>query len=237
MVPALTAPEDAVGGARVTRRPLVVVGGGEHARVVVDAARASGDWEVVGIVDADPVERTRSLLGVDHLGDDAAYLASVVSVPPDRRAALVLGIGSIGIPVARRAAAARYEVAGAGSWATVVHPSAWVSTTAVLGPGVVVLAGAVVNAGAVIEAQAIVNSGAVVEHDAVVGAFAHVGPGAIVGGGARLGAGAIAGMGCLIRDHVTVGPEAVLGMGAAVTADVPAGVTVVGVPARPMGAR
>lgn len=39
-------------------------------------------------------------------------------------------------------------------------------------------------------------------------------------------------MGALVRDHVIVGADAVVGMAAAVTADVPAGVTVVGVPAR-----
>ena len=80
-----------------------------------------------------------------------------------------------------------------------------------------------------------INTLAVVEHDAVVGAFAQVGPGAVLGGAAQLGDGAFAGMGCLIRDHVTVGSEAVVGMGAAVTADVPSRVTVVGVPARPVG--
>jgi sugar O-acyltransferase (sialic acid O-acetyltransferase NeuD family) len=221
----------------VTRRPLVVIGGGEHARVVVEAARAGATWEVLGVVDHDPAGRTQSLLGLPHLGDDAAYLAAAAVLAPERRADLVLGLGSIGRPTARRALVARYEAAGATSWATLVHPAAWVSPTAVLGPGTVVLAGAVVNAGAEVGAHAIVNSGAVVEHDAVVGAFAHVGPGAIVGGGARLGDGAFAGMGALVRDHVSVGADAVVGMAAAVTADVPAGATVAGVPARPVSVR
>ena len=232
MVAALSAAQDPGGSARVTRRSLVVIGGGEHARVIVDAARATGVWEVLGVVDADPAERTQLLLAVAHLGDDAAYLNSIESIPPDRRATLILGLGGIGLPVARRAAAARYDTAGAGRWATLVHPAAWVSPSAVLRPGVVVLAGAIVNAGAEIGPQAIVNSRAVVEHDAVVGAFAHVGPGAIVGGGATLGDDAFAGMGCLIRDHVTVGAGAVIGMGAAVTANVAPGATVLGVPAR-----
>ena len=97
MVAALPAAQGPGGGARVTRGSLVVIGGGEHARVVVDAARATGVWEVLGIVDADPAERTRLLLGVAHLGDDATYLTSIESIPPDSRATLVLGIGGIGL--------------------------------------------------------------------------------------------------------------------------------------------
>ena len=62
------------------------------------------------------------------------------------------------------------------------------------------------------------------------------GPGAILGGGSHLGDGAFAGMGCLIRDHVTIGQDAIIGMGAVVIDDVRAGVTVIGVPARPVSA-
>lgn len=213
----------------MARQPLVVIGGGEHARVVIDAARAGSAWEIVGIVDQAAAERTRSLLGVAHLGDDAAYLAAVGATPPDLRPAIVLAIGA---GASRRAAAERYDSAAGGSWATIVHPAAWVSPAAGIAPGVVILAGAVVNAGAEIGSHAIVNSAAVVEHDAVVGSFAHVGPGAIVGGAAVLGEGAVAGMGSLIRDHVSVGPEAFVAMGAVVVADVAPRETVLGVPAK-----
>lgn len=235
MVAAVTPSQGLAGGRGVTRQPLIVVGGGEHARVVVDAARESGSWDVVGIIDIDPAERTRSLLGVDHLGSDAEYLAAVAGVPRALRPALVLGIGGIGAPVARRAAAARYDLADAGPWATIVHPAAWVSTAAVLHPGAVVLAGAVVNAGAEIGAQAIINTHAVVEHDSVVGPFSHIGPGAILGGAAKLGDGVFAGMGCVIRDHTIVGSNAIIGMGAIVVSNVPPGTTVLGLPARPRG--
>jgi acetyltransferase EpsM len=222
----------------MARQPLVVIGGGEHGRVVIDAARAGSVWEIVGIVDEAAAERTRSLLDVAHLGDDAAYLAAVRATPRDLRPAIVLAIGTSGATGAtgagarRRVVAERYDSAAAGSWATIVHPAAWVSPAAGVAPGVVILAGAVVNAGAEIGSHAIVNSAAVVEHDAVVGSFAHVGPGAIVGGAAVLGEGAYAGMGSLIRDHVSVGPEAFVAMGAVVVADVAPRQTVLGLPAR-----
>lgn len=223
-------------GGRVTLRRLAILGGGEHARVVIDAARsARPPWEVVGIVDPGAAERTRHLLGVDHLGDDDEYVAALDAMRPEERPDLVIGVGAIGDASARRALAARFE--GRAPWASLVHATAWVAPSAALGPGSVVLAGAVVNAGAEIGAHAIVNSRGIVEHDAVVGSFAHLGPGAVLGGGATLGEDAFAGMGSLIRDHVAVGAGALVGMGAVVTADVPPGVTVVGVPARLMGGR
>jgi maltose O-acetyltransferase len=40
------------------------------------------------------------------------------------------------------------------------------------------------------------------------------------------------GIGAAVRDHVTIGADAVIGMGAVVVADVAAGTTVVGNPAR-----
>ncbi len=216
-------------------RPLVVLGGGEHARVVIDAALTRPEaWRVEGVVDPEPAERTRQLLGVAHLGDDRAFERWLAGRDPDDRPWLVIGVGAApGAEVRRRLAALH---ARSGRWATIVHAAAWVSPAATLEAGSVVLAGAVVNAGARIEAHAIVNSRAVVEHDAVVGAFAHLAPGAIVGGGARIGDDAFVGQGALVRDHVTVGAGATVGMGAVAVADVPAGARVVGSPARAMRA-
>ena len=63
---------------------------------------------------------------------------------------------------------------------SIVHPSAIVSPSAVLGPGCFIMQRAVVNTHTHVDRAALVNSGAVVDHDSVVCAGAHVGLGSVV---------------------------------------------------------
>jgi acetyltransferase EpsM len=216
--------------AGVSRRQLVVVGGGEHAGVVADAARSDPDaWELRGFTDPSPDAGASHRLGLDHLGGDAD-LAGRLGAGASEAAWLVLGFGA---PIAaRREAVGRFDKAT--RWATLVHRVAWVSPAATLGEGTVVLAGAIVNAGARVGRHVIVNSRAVIEHDVRIGDFAHIAPGAVIGGGATVGDDAFIGLGGLVRDHVTIGPGATVGMGAVVVDDVPTGATVAGSPARPL---
>lgn len=215
----------------MTPRALVVLGGGEHARVVIEAARSRPDrWLVTGFTDRG--EGRSILFDVPCLGDDLALTERLAALSPADRPALVLGFGG---PLATRRAAADAFIGVV--WATIIHADAWVSPSAVVEPGVVVLAGAVINAGARVGAQAIVNSRAVVEHDVEIGAGAHVGPGAVVGGGTSIGDGALIGLAAAVRDHILVGRRAVVGMGSVVVADVADDATVMGVPARPAAVR
>jgi acetyltransferase EpsM len=219
-------------GGPASARPLIVIGGGEHACVVVDAARSRpGTWRVAGFSERDRASRlARREPELEDLGDDDALRDRLARTTGGDRASLVLGIGG-GIRPGRRSDLVRGFGAGA-DWATVVHAAATVSPSATLGAGTFVGAGAIVQTGAVIGRHVIVNSGTIVEHDVNVGDYAHLAPGSVVGGGSKIGQGTFVGLGATIRDHVTVGAGATVGMGAVVVDDVLPRETVVGVPAR-----
>ncbi len=201
--------------------PIVVLGGGGHARVVIDAAQWAG-LVVLGYA-APERSQTTDALGPKWLGDDP------VALEAHRDAAFVLGLGHQGLRKAIAALVASARVA----LADVVHPRSVVSQRAELLGGCAIMAGAVVNSGARVGLHAIVNTGAIVEHDVTLGDLVHVCPGAVLGGGVQVGAGATIGLGARVRDHVSIGAGAFVGMGAVVVSDVAPGAMVVGVPARP----
>lgn len=206
-------------------RDLILIGGGEHARVVIEAARSVPErWRVLGFLDPSPCEETATRMNAPHIGDDDDF-----SRYPD--AAIVLGVGVRGLDTRRQNIVAKTGVPLA-RWAIIIHQNALVSPTAQIGAGSVILAGAVINTGARIGSHCIVNTQACVEHDAELGDFVHAAPGSIVGGGATVGTGSYLGMGSLVRDHVTLGNGCLVGMGAVVTKSCEAAGVLFGLPAK-----
>jgi sugar O-acyltransferase (sialic acid O-acetyltransferase NeuD family) len=148
--------------------------------------------------------------------------------PPSEGGTALVGTGENDRrEVVRRLRAAGWEIVGLVHPHAHVGPSAHVDPEAVLGPGVVV------GARSVIGAHAVLGRGALVGHHTEIGEYATLGPGSNVAGNTRVGAGAFVGMGAVVRDHLEVGADAVVAMGAVVVRDVPAGIEVRGVPARP----
>jgi acetyltransferase EpsM len=204
---------------------LIIIGGGGHASVVVEAALSDRrGWRILGFVAPNAESELAGRLDVPYLGDDT-------TLQDYATASAVLGFGALPPSDARTLALNRLGAMVA-RWATIVHGSAWVSPTATLGEGTVVMAGAVVQTGARVGAHVIVNSGAVVEHDVSLADHVQVAPGAVIGGGTSVGSGVYIGLGASVRDHVEIGAGAIIGMGSCVVKNVSAGSIVMGDRAR-----
>jgi sugar O-acyltransferase (sialic acid O-acetyltransferase NeuD family) len=115
---------------------------------------------------------------------------------------------------------------------TIIHPAAFVAETARCQGGSQVLAGAALGADAEIGHETILNTNATVDHECRLGDGVHVAPGATLTGCVQVGDRVLVGAGAVILPRLRIGPDAIVGAGAVVTRDVPAGVTVVGNPAR-----
>jgi UDP-perosamine 4-acetyltransferase len=207
--------------------PVIGLGAGGHAKVVLEALAAAGGFHAVGLLDPRSELWGTAVLGVPVLGGDGElarqYDQGVL------HAFIGLGGASDSRPRRRLYEWARSEGM---EIVSVVHPRALVSPSARHGAGATVLAGAIVAADAVLGDNVLVNHAAVVEHDCSVGDHVHLATGARLASGVTVAEGAHVGAGAIVIQGLRIGARAVVGAGAVVTRDVDQDVVVAGEPAR-----
>ena len=203
---------------------IIIVGAGGFGREVLQWARHA--WpehtgRIAGFLSEDP-----------HALDGHAATLPILGSPADFELrpgdGLVLAIGIRGV---RRQVAERLAACGA-RFLTMIHPTAIVADTAVIGAGTVICPYAVVSDAVRLGRFVLVNYHASLGHDASAGDFAVLSPYATLGGGACVANDVFLGL------HATVGPAKRLGAGSVVSSnsvalvDVPEGCLVYGVPGR-----
>jgi sugar O-acyltransferase (sialic acid O-acetyltransferase NeuD family) len=210
---------------------LAILGAGglaREARSVVDDLVAEGaDLEVVGFIDvALPVGS--ELAGLPVLGDESWFATAAAR---DVRA-----LPAVGEPRIKRRAVAAAQRSGAG-FASAIHPSTQIGRNVGFGEGCLVLPACSLTTDITIGSYVSLNPGCTLGHDAVVEDFVNLSPGTRLSGHVRICEGADLGAGAVVLPKLTVGADAVLGAGAVAVRDVAPGITVVGVPARPLERR
>lgn len=203
-------------------RPLILLGAGGHASVVLALARAAG-WSVSGLCDPALARAGVTVWqGLPVLGDDSALDGIDPAVT-----GLANGIGATIGGAARRKI---YEAMRARGFAfpPLVHPFSWVAPDAVLADGVQVMAAAVIQPGCELGANSLVNTHASIDHDARIGAHVHVAPGAVLCGNVTVGEGAFVAAGATVAHGITIGPAATVAAGTTVVRDVAPGYLVIG---------
>lgn len=199
---------------------LIIWGAGGHGKVVLDAAKAMQCFESIIVVDDDVAKLDGHMAGV-RIGkaDELHRWAG---------GKFAIAIGDNGV---RSRCFFRARQLGLTA-ATIVHPSAAISDSAVIGAGTVILPGAIVNACATIGSNCIVNTGAIIEHDCSIGDHVHIAPRVVIGGAARVGRLSLVGLGAVLLPGCLIGEHATVGAGSVVLKEVPAHATAIGVPSK-----
>ena len=206
--------------------PVVLLGAGGHARVLLDALRLC-QIPVHGLIaPQEPPIR----IAVPYLGDD-----DQLDMLP-RTFDLVLGVGGAATTDARRRLFERAKGLGF-RFRTVVHPAAVIAADVVIGEGCQVMAGAVIQCGTHLGVNVLVNTGAVLDHDGRIGDHVHLAPGVVLAGDVVIGSGAFIGTGARVIPGRSIGADTLIGAGAVVVRDIPANVVAYGVPCRVVSAR
>jgi sugar O-acyltransferase (sialic acid O-acetyltransferase NeuD family) len=212
----------------VDRLDLYVIGASGLAREMWWLAQAcwQKQWVPRGFADVDP--EVSDLPPGLHVVADADLL--------ERHEPLAAVIG-IGFPAPRLRVAGRYEAAGHITFPTLVHPSASIDGPVGFGNGVCVTAHCSLTGDIGIGDFVLLNHKVTVGHDAQIGRGSVINPGANISGNVDIGDGVLVGAGATVLQDLAIGAGATVGAGALVTRNVPAGVTVVGIPARPIAPR
>ncbi|MFC3799868.1 acetyltransferase [Cohnella sp. GCM10012308] len=209
-------------------KPVIVLGGGGHAKVVIESLRLLGA-KIVGITAPNPTDIADSLQNYPWIGNDAAIQQSYSTAD----IILINGIGQVAHSGLRSRLYDDFKQKGY-TFGAIIHPAAIMASDVRLGEGAQIMAGCIVQPSVEIGDNTVLNTRSSIDHDCRIGHHVHIAPGAILAGGVIVDDEAFIGAGAVVIEGRRIGKGAVVGAGAVVVRNVPAGARHAGVPAKEM---
>ena len=213
----------------MTPRDLVILGTGGTCIDVLDIVdeinAVDAQWRVVGFLDDAPERHGTQVAGLEVLGP----LEHARDLPVGTMVANPLG--SPTRPLLKRKIFDRIGLPHE-RYATLMHPTASVSTRSTLGAGTILFQHVSITAGATIGRSVTMLGGCRINHDDVVGDFATFANNVAIAGSVKVGEDAYLGIGSVVIGGAHIGAGSIVGAGSTCVHEVPRGVVVAGSPAR-----
>ncbi len=204
---------------------IVILGAGDHGRVIRDIASYHNNLNLVGFIDDKKEFIGKEIDGLKVLGS-FSDLKDLIN--EERIEGIFLGIGNNKL---RASFYERYKNLGL-KLPNLFHPSAIISKNVKFGEGVIVMEGVIIKTGTYIGNNVCLNTGCQLDHYNYIDDHSHIYPGAILAGAVKVGKYSYVGPGAVIGQYFTIGNNSFVGMGSVVTKNVPDNVTSYGSPAK-----
>lgn len=209
------------------RRQLIIWGAKGHAKVLAEAARLQS-LEVVAVFDNNP-DTDPPFAGVPLITGREGFLQWKAEQGDTPLAAMV-AIG--GSNSSARLDVQRFLESEGVAIVTALHPTAHISSDAILGNGCQILANSTVGVDVTMGDACIINTSAVVDHESRLGDCVHIAPNACLTGCVAIGSRTFIGAGAVVLSNLQIGEGVLIGAGSVVTRDIPDNVVAYGNPAR-----
>ena len=199
-------------------KKIVIIGAGGHGKVVANIAKLNGYKEILFLDDG----------GNNKINGLYPVVGTTLEIEKYKDFDFIVAIGNNQVrnKITTNLFYQSYKVV------TLIHPTAVIDETVMIGLGSVVMANAVINAYAKLGKGCIVNTSATVDHDDVLEDYVHICPGAHVAGTTNIGYESWIGIGSSVINNIVVAPNCIIGAGSVITNNLIESGTYVGVPAR-----
>lgn len=208
---------------------IILIGGGDHCRSLLDTLSKNTDFEVFSIVDHISKVGT-NVYGyeIKHTDDDLQSLYD-----NGIRTAFIT-VGSVGNFSIREKLYRRAKEIGF-TLPVIIDNSAVVSKFSSIKEGTFVGKGAIVSIGCTIDEMAIINTGAVIDHDSTIGKFSVISPSVAVAGGVNIGEYSYIGINSTVIQAISIGSGCLIGAASNVVKNIPDNVKAYGNPCKEVG--
>lgn len=210
---------------QATKMKLAIIGASDLGKLIAHNVLSSESYELVGFYD-DTLTKGIVVEGFPILGKIDDVQLEYVKGNFD---CLMIGIGYNHMDI-RKSLFEKYSLQI--PFASIIHSSCIIESTAKIGQGVFMLPGCVIDHNVIVSDNVLLNTGCIIAHDTKIGKHSFLSPAVSIAGKVLIGECCVLGINTTIIDHLSLGNKIRTGGGAVVIDSLEQSGLYVGIPAR-----